>query len=175
MTYAPRFSDREWRLAYGVALRVLQAPDQAEDAAQEALLRAYRARDSYSGTARFESWLYRIAYTTALSQLRSPHHRHRRGAHDGAVLDALPSRDEPPDRVAEAAQLAQCMEGCLDNLRPLDRLAFTERFLNGATERELGELLGVSTNAAKQRAFRARRAVRQCVAASGIASRGGTR
>lgn len=170
--HTPRFGEDEWQLAYGVALRILKTPDQAEDAAQDALMRAYRARGSYSGRARFSSWLYRIAFTTALGYLRQPHYRRRyRPANDvgeaAELIESLPSTDEPLDAQAATQQLAQCMEGCLDKLRPLDRLAFTERFLHGTSERELGEKLGVSTNAAKQRAFRARRAIRECITHAG--------
>lgn len=172
MGNAPRFSANEWRLAYRVALRILKTPDQAEDAAQDALLRAYRARDRFSGVARFESWLYRIAFTTALSHLRRPYYRahYDKPANDTGedALARLPSREEKPDALAAASEIASCMEGCLDTMRPLDRIAFTERFLHGTTERELGQLLGVSTNAAKQRAFRARRTLRACVSAAGI-------
>ena len=58
-TAALHFGDREWQLAYRVALRVLKAPDQAEDAAQDALLNAYAARESFAGRARPDSWLRR--------------------------------------------------------------------------------------------------------------------
>ena len=169
MNHLPKFGPREWRLAYGVALRVLKTPDQAEDAAQDAMLRAYRARASFSGKARFESWLYRIALTTALSYLRRPHYRHHKAANDSQeTIAALPTNDRGPDELATAAELATCMSGCLGTMRELDQVAFTERFLRGTTERELGELLGVSTNAAKQRAFRARRTLRACVTAAGV-------
>lgn len=171
MEHAPRFSANEWRLAYSVALRILKSPDQAEDAAQDALLRAYRARDSFSGKARFESWLYRIAFTTALSHLRKPYYRaHYKAANDAGedALARLPANEDKPDELAAASEIATCMDGCLDTMRPLDRIAFTERFIHGTSERELGQLLGVSTNAAKQRAFRARRTLRACVSAAGI-------
>ena len=168
--FQPTFGEQEWRLAYGVALKVLKAPDQAEDAAQEALLRAYRARDSYSGMARFDSWLYRIAYTTALSFLRKPHYkRHQSPAAgsdwDRAFDEQFESPLQGPEDQATVSELTNQLAGCLGNMAELDRMAFTERFLLGTTERELGEKLGVSTNAAKQRAFRARRTVRRCMQA----------
>jgi len=172
MSHQVQFGEDEWKLAYSVALRVLKSPAEAEDVAQDALLRAYRARDQYEGRARFNSWLYRIAYTTALSHLRKPHQRVQRAAArddapaDGALAE-LPSNDLAADAAVEASELAASMTTCLDQLRDKDRLAFTERFLNGTSEKELGTLLGVSTNAAKQRAFRARRAVRACVSADG--------
>ena len=165
-----KFGKDEWQLAYRVALRVLKTPDQAEDAAQDAMLSAFRARDRFAGNSRPESWLYRIAHNTALSYLRKPFIRRYAPVDVGQVLDSLghdqllPANESPEEMVA-ARELADDLDQCLGNLRPKDRLAFTERFLLGTTERELGEILGVSTNAAKQRAFRARRTVQLCVAA----------
>jgi RNA polymerase sigma-70 factor (ECF subfamily) len=165
----PRFGTREWQLAYVVALRILKAPDQAEDAAQETMLRAYRARQTYSGEARFESWLYRIAFTTALSFLRKPHFRRYQPPAPGSdwrsQLAELEAPGQTPEETANANQLAESLQGCLCDMREDDRVAFTERYLNGTSERELGEILGVSTNAAKQRAFRARREIRRCIQA----------
>ncbi len=164
-----RFGLDEWRLVYGVALKVLKAPDQAEDVAQEAMLRAYRARESFSGAARFESWLYRIAFTTALSFLRKPYYRRYQPPAPGSDWDRelakLESPTLSPEDNAAASEMAESLEGCLSTMRDVDRMAFTERFLHGTSERELGEMLGVSTNAAKQRAFRARRTVRKCMRA----------
>ncbi len=167
-----QFGKDEWQLAYRVALRVLKTPDQAEDAAQDALLSAYRARDRFAGNSRPESWLYRIAHNTALSYLRKPFVRRYAGVDVAQVIDSLGIRDDStpanqsPEDVVAARELADDLDECLDELRPKDRLAFTERFLLGTSERELGEILGVSTNAAKQRAFRARRSVQLAVAAS---------
>jgi RNA polymerase sigma-70 factor, ECF subfamily len=165
----PTFGTKEWQLAYGVALKILRAPDQAEDAAQEAMLRAYRARQTYSGEARFESWLHRIAFTTAVSFLRKPHHRRYQAPAPGSdwhsALAELEAPGQTPEESANASQLAESLQGCLCGMREDDRVAFTERFLNGTSERELGEILGVSTNAAKQRAFRARREIRRCMQA----------
>lgn len=166
----PRFGIQEWNLAYKVALQVLKVPDLAEDAAQETMLRAYRARDTFAGTARFESWLHRIALNTALSLLRKPHNRRDFNAPDANGEDAvtqLAAPEQSPEDAAGTAQLAERLDGCLRCMREPDRLAFTERYLNGTSEHELGRMLGVSTNAAKQRAFRARRAVRQCVTERG--------
>ncbi len=168
------FGQREWQLAYRVALRVLKTADQAEDAAQEALMNAYAARESFAGRSRPDSWLYRIAHNTALSHLRSPFKRRYTSADVNQALDdgssctrdaAAPSS---PEHTAIANELADRLGTCLDGLRPKDRLAFTERFLLGTSERELGQMLGVTTNAAKQRAFRARRAVRSYITEAGL-------
>ncbi len=154
------FGQREWQLAYRVALRVVRVPDQAEDVAQEALMNAYAARHSFAGRARPDSWLYRIAFNTALSHLRRPYRRRHVDTDVGEMLDRAADSKQSPEDVAMASELADSLGECLRCLRPKDRMAFTERFLLGTTEKELGVLLGTSTNAAKQRAFRARRTVR---------------
>jgi len=161
-----QFSAREWNLAYRVALRVLRAADQAEDAAQDALMQAYLARNNFSGRSKPESWLHRIAFNTAISHLRRPATRRRSGADVFSVMDrssARHAKSTSPEQHAIAGQIAGSLKDCMSEMRPKDRIAFTERFLLGTSEKELGQLLGVSTNAAKQRAFRARRTVRGCL------------
>lgn len=169
MTTRLSFGKREWLLAYRVALKILKAPDQAEDAAQDALLSAFTARRHFAGRSRPESWLYRIAHNTALTHLRRPFARRYDAADVFATIDERCSDGRPsPENHAYAREIAARLDVCLHRLRHEDRIAFTERFLLGTSERELGEILGVSTNAAKQRAFRARRAVRSGIAETGL-------
>jgi len=168
MSNTVEFGPRQWQLAFKVAMRVLKSRPAAEDAAQDALLRAFRRRATYDGSGSFEGWLRRIALNTAISQLR-PKSRTEIPIGDCTVDSAalFPSKDPSPEALAAGRELATCLNGCLRTLSELDRFAFTERFLAGTSERELGERLTVSTNAAKQRAFRARRAVRNAVAEAG--------
>lgn len=164
---AIRFTEREWQLVYRVALKVLRTPDQAEDAAQDALLRAFRARARFAGRAKPDSWLYRIAFNTALAHLRRPFSRRYIGDDVNRVLDESGARACPndcPEQTARANQLAGSLRVCMSDMRHEDRIAFTERFILGTSEKELGAILGVSANAAKQRAFRARRRLRSCLA-----------
>jgi len=157
---------REWHVAYAAALDVLRTPDQAEDAAQDAMLRAFRARSSFRGRSP-DRWLGRIARNTAISHLRRPAVRRHVDADVVEVLDGQPSR-ETPLAAALASELIKAARAGLANMRALDRTAFEERFILGASERELGEKLGVSCNAARQRAFRARRQLRMAVSEAGL-------
>ncbi len=163
------FTAREWNFVYRVALRVLRSPDQAEDAAQDALLRAYRARDRFSGRSKPDSWLYRIAHNTALSHLRRPFSRRYSSDDVFRIIDENSADDDLSSPLGEAMfrQLANDLGQCMSDMRADDRVAFTERFILGTSEKELGEILGVSTNAAKQRAFRARKRVRHLLRVKG--------
>ena len=62
------FSPDDRGYVYAVVYKLV-GPDDAEDVTQDALLLAYRARDSFRGDSRYRTWLYRIALTTALFTL----------------------------------------------------------------------------------------------------------
>jgi RNA polymerase sigma-70 factor, ECF subfamily len=153
---------REWRLAYSVALRILGAPDQAEDAAQDALMNAFAARAGFAGRSSPATWIYRIARNTALSHRRKLYGRRQAPPEALELLDGfeVAANDVGPEDAALGRELSACVRRGLEQISARDREAFTRRFLLGMSEHELGESLGVSSNAAKQRAFRARRALR---------------
>src|ERR1041385_7854449 len=65
-----RFEGREREYVYAVAMKYLKDEDEAADVAQDAMLNAYRHRNSFRGDSRFTTWLYRVAATTALMHLR---------------------------------------------------------------------------------------------------------
>lgn len=159
-----RFGRAEWEVAFAAARRVLRVADQAEDAAQEALLRAYRALDSLRGRDQLHAWLRRIARNTALDHLRAEARRI-------AITSLACERRAPavaPESALCARTLARALEATLAGLSAVDRAAFVARFLEGRDQRELGRSLGLSPNAAKVRAFRARRAVWRGLAVHGI-------
>jgi len=158
-----QLGQREWWLAYSAALRILRVPDQAEDVAQEALLRAFRARDSYDGRAAPESWLWRIAHNAAISHARAAS-RFAAVADSQRILDRTASVAQlGPESAAANRESVQALEECLRAMNEPNRNAYILHLL-GATMEELGAALGISPNAAKQRVFRARRRVRHRMA-----------
>jgi RNA polymerase sigma-70 factor (ECF subfamily) len=61
--------DRYKDKAFSLALRMLKNRQDAEEASQDAFVRAYRALDSFEGTAKFGTWLYRIVYNVCLTRI----------------------------------------------------------------------------------------------------------
>src|SRR5262245_61396021 len=88
---AMQFTAKEREFVYGVAMRYMKDEEDAHDVAQDALLLAYRHRDSFRGNSRFTTWLYRIAATTALMALRK-----RRRTPLMVSVDTSPDGDEAP-------------------------------------------------------------------------------
>jgi RNA polymerase sigma-70 factor, ECF subfamily len=142
-------------LAYRVARGVLRDAADAEDVAQEALLRAYRRFDRLRDRTRFRAWLVRIAFRLALDRLRSRKRREQR--------DTLWSQPEHQPPVANAEDLAASSEfqGHLENafaeLPEKLRLVLLLAAMEGYTIGEVADLLGISTGTVKSRIFYARK------------------
>jgi RNA polymerase sigma-70 factor (ECF subfamily) len=142
-------------LAYRVARGVLRNTADAEDVAQEALLRAYRRFDRLRDRNRFRAWLVRIAFRLALDRLRSGKRRELR--------DTLWSQPEhqPPAATAEdlaaSSEFQAHLENALAELPEKLRLVLLLAAMQGHTIDEIAGMLGISTGTVKSRIFYARR------------------
>jgi len=92
---------------HGYCRRLLASSDGAEDALQEALLRAWRARSNFAGRATFRTWLYRIATNACLDMLRG---RERRARLEQR-LQASAEVSTAPASSADPAELAAIQDG----------------------------------------------------------------
>src|SRR5713226_4106449 len=128
-------------LAYRVARGVLRNTADAEDVAQEALLRAYRQFERLRDRNRFRGWLVRIAFRLALDRLRSGKRREQR--------DMLWSQPEHQSRAATAEALAELPEKL--------RLVLLLAAMEGHTIDEIASMLGIPVGTVKSRIFFARK------------------
>src|SRR5256884_6379254 len=142
-------------LAYRVAHGVLRNTADAEDVAQEALLRAYQRFDRLRDRNRFRAWLVRIAFRLALDRLRSGNRRELRD-----TLWSQPQH-QPPAPTAEDFAASNEFQAHLDNalaeLPEKLRLVLLLAAIEGHTIDEIAALLRISTGTVKSRIFYARR------------------
>ena len=124
----------------------------AEDAVQEAYLRAWKFRDSLADESRFAPWLYRVVVNSCNSRLRTeiPHRDRRRNADD---LAAVPTDDDMASRVA----LSQAVAVALSALPAHLRTAVVLRYYAELTEQEIATVLGRPVGTVKSRLHEARR------------------
>ncbi|MHB8589478.1 MAG: RNA polymerase sigma factor [Candidatus Dormibacteraceae bacterium] len=130
--------DRLYRATYqrifATLMLVLRNPAAAEDATQEAYVRAFRAWGRWKQDAPAEAWIYRIALNVAFTQ------RRRERLHEvGEVLRRL-GRPKEPDP-SEAAQPDLVRE--VRSLPPKQAAALVLRHMHGFTNREIGAALGI--------------------------------
>lgn len=57
-------------LVYTIVVKILRSREDAEEIAQDVFIKAYKSLDSFEGKSKFSTWLYRIAYNTAISKTR---------------------------------------------------------------------------------------------------------
>jgi RNA polymerase sigma-70 factor (ECF subfamily) len=156
-----RHSPAVFRLAY----RMLGNEHDAEDAVQEAFLKAYRALREFESRSLFSSWLHRITVNCSYDVLRR---RARRAedplepaGEDESPRVELKSEDPLPDRLVFGRQIERRMRIAIARLSDLERTVFTLRHHEGLALREIGDALGLDTNATKHALFRAVRKVRE--------------
>jgi len=141
--------------------RFVRDPARAEELTQDVFLSLYRAADRYQPSARFGTFLYRIATNACLNEVRRGDHGTRAEtdprSEDGAPLDpdALPSGGPSPEDEAHGQALAGALQRVLAGLPEKQRAAFVLCRFQGLSYDDIAEVLGVSAPAVKSLVHRA--------------------
>lgn len=154
-------------------LRLLGDRGEAEDVAQEVMLRAWRGIARFQGQSSYFTWLYRIAVNEANRALEKKARRPA-GVSIGAQelqLPASPAYD--PSRQAENSELRRVLGQALAELPPALRTAIVLRDVEGLSTQEAAEIAGVSQAAFKSRLHQARLRVRAAVGDQTLVTTGG--
>jgi RNA polymerase sigma-70 factor, ECF subfamily len=158
---------------YMLLLRLLGDRGEAEDVAQEVMLRAWRGIARFQGHSSYFTWLYRIAVNEASRALEKKARRPAGvsiGAHE-LQLPASPAYD--PSRQAENSELRRALGQALGELPPALRTAIVLRDVEGLSTQEAAEIAGVSQAAFKSRLHQARLRVRAAIGDETLITTGG--
>jgi RNA polymerase sigma-70 factor, ECF subfamily len=149
------------RSVYSMALSMLQNEADAEDAAQEAFLKAFRNLEKFRGEAKFSTWLISITLNEARSRLRQKKTAKTESLDElnegGHVSPAL-LRDwrEIPSEVLERREVRVMLQHAITDLPLIYREIFLLRDFEELSVNQSAEALGISVAAAKVRLHRAR-------------------
>jgi len=158
--------DRHRAAVYRAALAALRSPADAEDAAQDAFLLAYRRLDSFRGDASFKTWLLTITWHQALNRRRSLTSVWRRMVAPSADDDEEPAlarvaADGPsPEDAAGAEQLRRGVRDAIRALSPKLRDTLLLAMAGDYTYDEIGVMVGAPAGTIKWRVSEARRLVK---------------
>jgi RNA polymerase sigma-70 factor (ECF subfamily) len=150
-----------------IAQSVTHNREEAEDAVQEAFLKAYRKLDQFHEKAKFSTWMIRIVLNEALMKLRK-----KRSVREESLDNNLPSNSDvlprdladcspDPQELYGAVEFRKILVKCLGSLQPRLRVVFVLRDIEELSVSEICQLLGLSAVAVKSRLFRARRQLRE--------------
>jgi RNA polymerase sigma-70 factor (ECF subfamily) len=147
------------RRVYAMALSFLHNEADAEDAAQEAFLKAFRNLASFRGDAKFGTWLVSITLNEARSRIR------RRDAIKMESLDEPDEEGSPallrdwkeiPSEALERKEVRSLLHQAITALPPIYREVFQLRDIEQLSVNEAAEALGITTSSVKVRLHRAR-------------------
>lgn len=150
----------------GICRMVGQRED-AEDLAQEVLVKAYRHIARFEGRSSFYTWVYSIAVNVVISHRRKQSARRRQST---VSLDAIGGDDRPldvadnaatPDVVSQHHELGERIEQAIAQLDDDQRDIVVLRDIEGFSYEQIGDLLGLPQGTVKSRLHRARLALRE--------------
>jgi RNA polymerase sigma-70 factor (ECF subfamily) len=151
-----RWLEQGYNAAFRTAYLILHNPHDAEEAVQEAFLRAWRFRASVPPGEGVRPWMYRVVVNACLSKLRSERTgRERRVPVDGE--SALPPSPAPgPEEGAESGELRRHVVAALAGLPEHLRVVVVLRYYAGLSEREIGTVIHRRPGTVKSRIHEAK-------------------
>lgn len=148
--------ERHLDRAYALAFRLLRNSADAEDVAQDAMVRTWTLRrDWQPGKARFSTWLYRVVVNRAIDLKRRP---------GGESLDDIPEPpDHGPDHLAglQRQEIVHRLEAAIGQLPPQQRIALTLAYFDDLGNGDIAEIMGTTVSAVESLLKRGRQGLRE--------------
>jgi len=154
------------RRVYACALQMLGDAGEAEDAVQEAFLRAWRAIARFDGRSELSTWLYRITVNVCLNTIRKRRRVQGADLNDPRVPEpkADPTQGgTDPGLTAESSQLYRRLARALDGLSPSLRTTVILVLIQGLPHKSAAEILGCPEGTVAWRIHEARRRLREAL------------
>lgn len=151
------YKDKVLQICY----RFILNQEDAEEVMQDVFLEVHRSISSFRGDASFSTWLYRIATTKSLDELKRQNRKKRIHLIKKSLgLDSLfnsASENPTPDSILETKESIKRIKQALDNLPEQQRIAITLSKIDGASNAMVAEIMGITTFAADSLIYRAKK------------------
>lgn len=152
---------------YNAAVRLVDTPEDAADVVQDAFLNAYQSLRSFKGDAEFFTWLYRIAFNTAISLKRKKKptlslDASRNGEHRDHQREPIDSSEYvKPGAALERTEEETLLRAALARLSGEHREVLVMKDIDGLKYEEIAEVMGVPIGTIRSRLHRARLELRE--------------
>ena len=155
-----QYRDNVYRLAY----RMCGNAYDADEAAQEAFVAAWRALPNFRGDAKFSTWLYRLTTNAAIDVMRREKRHQTVG--DGEMVDLADDADSPQETV-ERTEQQETVQKALATLSEEYREVLLLRYMEELDYAEIAEVLQLPSGTVKSRINRAKAALKTALLKSG--------
>ena len=151
---------RHQDLVFSLAYKLTGNREMANDVAQEAFIRAWKAIEKFRGDSTFSTWIYRITVNTAWT-LRKKAKKHNTLNIDDTYEPIVIDEKKDPELVAINSDLSSVLINALDKIPIEQRIIVELKNIEGRSHKEIADYLGISVTAAKVRLHRAHQKLRQ--------------
>lgn len=143
------------KMAFTLAYRILENREEAEEAVQDAFVKAYQALSTFRFGSKFSTWFYRIVYHTALSALRQQ--RLFTDYEEAGPADLTDGEIETASSVLERKDRREIITGILKELPADDSLLLTLYYLEECSIEEIRQITDLTPSNIKIKLFRGRK------------------
>jgi len=151
---------RHQDLVFSLAYKLTGNREMANDVAQEAFIRAWKAIEKFRGDSTFSTWIYRITVNTAWT-LRKKAKKHNTLNIDDTYEPIIIDEKKDPELVAINSDLSSVLINALDKIPIEQRIIVELKNIEGRSHKEIADYLDISVTAAKVRLHRAHQKLRQ--------------
>ena len=151
---------RHQDLVFSLAYKLTGNREMANDVAQEAFIRAWKAIEKFRGDSTFSTWIYRITVNTAWT-LRKKAKKHNTLNIDDTYEPIVIDGKKDPELVAINSDLSSVLINALDKIPIEQRIIVELKNIEGRSHKEIADYLDISVTAAKVRLHRAHQKLRQ--------------
>ena len=151
---------RHQELVFSLAYKLTGNREMANDVAQEAFIRAWKAIEKFRGDSTFSTWIYRITVNTAWT-LRKKAKKHNTLNIDDTYEPIVIDEKKDPELVAINSDLSSVLINALDKIPIEQRIIVELKNIEGRSHKEIADYLDISVTATKVRLHRAHQKLRQ--------------
>ena len=151
---------RHQELVFSLAYKLTGNRELANDVAQEAFIRAWKAIQKFRGDSTFSTWIYRITVNSAWT-IRKKAKKHNTLNIDDTYEPIVIDEKKDPELVAINSDLSSVLINALDKIPIEQRIIVELKNIEGRSHKEIADYLDISVTAAKVRLHRAHQKLRQ--------------
>jgi RNA polymerase sigma-70 factor (ECF subfamily) len=147
--------DRYQRTVHSIGLSFFRNAEDAADFTQDVFLKTYRNLASFGGRSRFSTWLYRIAYNTAINGVT------RRKEYQSLAEEENPETEETPEQILLKKAAKEAVLRAVKELPGKYRICIDLFFFYDRSIKEIGVITGFPENTVKSHVFRAKKLLKE--------------
>lgn len=149
---------RHEKAVFAMGLSFLRNREDACDFTQEVFLKAYRNLNRFEGRSRFSTWLYKIAYNTAINEVNRRKEYHSLAEED---INKLVNAGDTPERAALRNAAKASVQASIEELPERFRVCIDLYFFYDRSYQEIETITGIPVNTIKSHVFRAKNMLRE--------------